>query len=325
MALISRRNLLSVGAAAGAAALLPRRLLAFSGTPRSSAPRPATLSAGGLLAVTPVSDPSSVTVVDRLFPGLLADDGFQQLRSMSFLVTNLTNHAIRAFSSRWILTAPGGSREMTIMHYFHPRAGRLGRKRMHWGMKGDRTRLTGKVPIIKRGATRLVTPFFNWSPKFYKVHGTPDWAELFRDRARPEVRLSSLTSPGTGVTMTIVAAITHDYAAVGPQSEDLARVFSVTRNAEHDEAVSVLRQVSAGASPAEVRNHLRRDASGLAFDIQATSDLYYRVRQRQAKVLLRRLEKARWDRFQRTLQYLANQPETQIRKLDSVSPDACIT
>jgi hypothetical protein len=118
--------------------------------------------------------------------------------------------------------------------------------------------------------------------------------------------------------MRIDQAITADYATVGSVDQNLTRVFCVTRNAEHDEAVSVLKRISAGASPEQVRNQLSRDASGLGFDIQPISDLYYRVRQRQANVLLRRLKKARWDQFLRTLEYLRNQPKTKAHSISVV-------
>jgi hypothetical protein len=315
MTLISRRDLISAGVVVGASALLPRQLFALSGKSGESAAQSATSSVGDFLAVSPVSDPSSAIVLNGLFPGLLPDPGFEQLRPVAFLVTNLSRSSVRAFSTHWIFTTPGYTREMSLMHYFHPRAGYMGRKRMHWGTTGNRTRLTGRIPIIKAGATRLVTPFFNWSPSFYKQHGDLDWGKLLRRRARPEVVLSDLAKPGASVAMTISAAITKDYAWVGPDGQELARVFSVTRNAEHDEAVSVLKRISAGASPEQVREQLRHHASGLAFDIQPSSDLYYRVRQRQAKVLLRRLKKARWDQFLRTLEYLRKQPPTRTHPI----------
>jgi hypothetical protein len=309
---ISRRDLISAWLSAGAAAILPGELL-----PRQSpGAQAAELSTTSLLRVSRVSDPSSVPTVNRLFPGLLGDDGFQPLRLAAFLVTNAGKQNIRAFSSHWIITTSRGRSELTIMHYFHPRAGRIGRKNVHWGIKGNRTRFTGSVPIIRAGSTRLVTPFFNWSPSYYRNHGSPDWPKLLSRRARPEVMLLDVAGPGASVTMTIVGVIIHSSAA-GPDAKNLARVFSVTRNAEHDEAVSVLRRVSAGASAGQVRDQLRCDGGGLAFDIQPNSDLYYRVRQRQAKVLLRRFQKARSDQFRRTLEYLASKPKTNIHTISA--------
>jgi hypothetical protein len=108
--------------------------------------------------------------------------------------------------------------------------------------------------------------------------------------------------------MGIVGAIMNDYVTVGPDDDDLAWVFCVTRNAEHDEAVSVRSQILMGASPEQIKEQLRRDAPALDFDIQ--SALYYKIRKRQARVLLRGLNNVPWGEFLKTLEYLRNQPRT---------------
>jgi hypothetical protein len=315
MNLISRRRVISAGAVAGAAAFFPPFFsdFLFGG----SAVQAANLSAGNLLAVVPVSNPSSAVSVNKLFPGLLSDPGFQKFLPMAFLVSNVSNKPIRAFSSRWTVTDLNGQHQMDVMHYFH-RRGERGAAGVYWGIKGNRTRFTGRVPVIKAGATRLVTPFFNWSPSFYKKNNNPNWTQILQRRSRPEVDLSELGSEGTSVTMMIGGAITHDGKSLGPYDQDLARVYRVTRNAEHDEALAVLTMVTAGASQAQIKEQLLFHGSGLAFDIQPNSDLYYRVRQRQAKVLLRRLNKARSDQFVKTLEYLKNRSRTNTRSVSLV-------
>jgi hypothetical protein len=314
MSKLSRRDFIGVGVAAGAAAVFPRKVLAYTRVTDASSQDAAAVSQ---LVVQPLVDAASASRMNRLFPGLLDDQAFQQVRPVAFLVTNTGKTSIRAFSSHWTIATPAGNSEFSLMHYFHPRAGYEGRKRMHWGITGNRTRRTGRISIIKAGATRLVTPFFNWSPAYYAEHNSPDWNKLLRRRTRTDVNLSALASPDSRVTMTIVAAITRNYSAVGPQSQQLARIFSVTRNAEHDEALSILKRVREGDSAEEVRKLLRKHSSGLAFDIRPESDLYFRVRQRQAKVLLRRSQKARWDQFVRTLEYLRNQPKTVVHPVVS--------
>jgi hypothetical protein len=211
------------------------------------------------------------------------------------------------------MTTLSGKSEMTVKHYFHPR---LGSEGLRWEEKmGNKAFFTGKVPVIKAGATRLVTPFFGWSPGFYKENNKPDWTKLVLRRR--EVTLSELASEDTGVAMRISAAITNDYASVGPDDEYLARVFCITRNAEHDESVSMRRIIATGASPDQVKDQLRRDGAGLDFHIRPNSALYYRVRQRQARVLLRRLKRANWEQFLETLVHLRNQPKTRRRPLQS--------
>jgi len=113
--------------------------------------------------------------------------------------------------------------------------------------------------------------------------------------------------------MIIDAAIMDDCAAVGPHDQHLAAGFCVTRNAEHDQAVSVRKRISAGATQEQVAESLRRDVKGVDFKFQTNSpydNIYYTVRRRQAAVLLRRLQNAGWDEFLETLEYLRSQPKT---------------
>jgi hypothetical protein len=321
---ISRRKVLSLGVAAGAGALLPRHLAAavlqrrlFWDSLADPAAQPGTLTASNLIAVAPVSDPSSEVVLENLFPGLLSDSGFQQFRPVAFLVSNVSNKDIRAFSSHWRVTTTSHQFELAIMHYFHPHA------RQESTNKNESRPLffTGDIPAIRAGATRLVTPFFSWSPSAYEDSGTPNWTQLVR--RRPAVVLSQLAEPGCSVTMLIDGAITKDFASVGPNDEDLAGFFCVTRNAEHDEAISVLRLIAAGASRERLRDQLGRDALRFLYDVPPSrSSRYYtaycKVRQRQATVLLRRLRMP-WDKFLKTLEYLRSQPKTQIRTLGSTA------
>ena len=314
MQLISRRKLITVGAAAGASAFLPSLFteIGFG----DAVVQAATLGVRDFLAVAPAANPSSAVILNRHFPGLHADSGFQPLLPLAFLVTNVGSRDILAYSSHWSLSTSSGTKEKSILHYFHPHGGNSAK--MHWGVKGNRTRFTGTLPAIKSGASRLVTPFFNWSPSYYSKNNSQNWTELLRQRSRPGFAVSDLANSGATVTMKVDAAVTSDFTAVGPRADNLAKIIRVTRNAEHDEAVSALWRVSTGASPAQVRVHLSRDASGLTFDITPETDLYYRVRQRQAKVLLRRLNHARWDQFLRTLNYMGTTPKTSVTVISAV-------
>ncbi len=129
MSLISRRSVVSLGVLASATSLFPRQLAALL-LPRrlvsegfgDYAVESAT-TVSDLLAVTPACDAPSEVLLNRLFPGILSDSGFQKVRPLSFLVTNVTNEDIRAFSSQWTVTTPNNRYGLTVMHYFHPRAG----------------------------------------------------------------------------------------------------------------------------------------------------------------------------------------------------------
>lgn len=325
MASISRRKVLSVATAAGVVAFLPSRLAAAilpsRVAPNGSAIPPTQsatlLLASDLLAVSHVSDPSSASRLNDLFPGLLADAGFQQFLPAAFLVTNIGVRDIRAFQCRWTITTPNGQGEIITKNFLRPYAGRYRRQLMPWGVKGDDKYFTGKIPVIRAGATRLVTPYFCWNATSYKRPDRLSWEILLRLRSRPEIVLSDLSKPGTSVAMTIDAAILHDCSSVGPNDEDLAMVFCVTRNAEHDEAVAINNARLLGQSQEQLIDQLRRDAIGLEF--QGNSSLYYRVRQRHANVLLSEIDRVSWNRFLDTLDYLRSQPKSRWQRVQSVA------
>jgi hypothetical protein len=304
---ISRRKVLSLGVSAGAvlfsnlpAAILPRQF--FSDRLAGSKAGSGTLGVDDFLRVVPAFGSASDFVLNSVFPGLLSESGFRPFRPMSFLVSNVSNTDIRAFSVYWTVTKSRGEYKFTIRHYKRPRTG-----------PGNKILFTGEVPIIRSGATRLVTPFFNWIPSEYSESDRPDWMKLATKC--PALGLSEPTSAPSDVAMHIDALITDDFASLGPGDEYLAHAFCGSRNAEHDEAVAVRRQIGAGAQQEQVSVYLRREASGVDFDIQSHSALYYRVRQRQAKVLRRRLANAGWEPFISTLEYLRSQPKTRLGRL----------
>jgi hypothetical protein len=266
------------------------------------------------LATKAVLDPSSWPLLDKLFPGFRSTESFQHLGGSSYLVTNTGRKAVRAFSTDWSVTANSTVKTKVNLHYFRPRGQR--KPKMHWGVTGNKTRFTAKVPVLKAGASKLVSPYFAIAPGFYEKNGESLWNKLADPRYRSTFPVSpaKLAASSAVVKMTIDAYVTRNFHVVGPDRANLSRIISVTRNAERDEGISIWALLQKGASPQEIRQTLLGHASGLAFDITPDGDLYYRVRQRQAKVLLRRLKKAPWDKFGRTIVYLKNQPETKIKR-----------
>ena len=215
---VTRREVLSLGVAAGISVLLPRPLAAAhlrgavsSNVLADSPASPSAVTASDLLAVTPEAD--SAVILNTLFPGLLSDADFQPLRPVAFLVSNVTGKDILAFTSNWTITTMCSKDKLTIRHYFRPHAGRE-----------NKTFFTGAVPAVRAGTTVLVTPFFNWSSNSYQNNNDkPVWTEILR--RHPEIVVSELTKAPVNVTMRIVAAITNDYISVGPEDEDQRRHF----------------------------------------------------------------------------------------------------
>jgi hypothetical protein len=317
MASVSRRKVLSLGITVSAAALLPGEMigapLRFSSKALEIVGQIPGPQVSDFLKAIPVSDTAAVALMEDLFPGLTGDSAFQPFAPVAFLVSNVSDRKIHAFCSSWKLVTPKRIYQANIMHYFHPRFHTRERRGQNtWG----RTLLfSGRLPIIEARASRLVTPFFDWGPEAYGQTRDLDWAGM--PSRRPKIVLSELSAPEVGVSMNITAAIIDGYLSVGPNEKALTEAFCVARNAEHDEAVSVRNLVLAGATREQIGERLRRDAVGLDFRPDPGSIFYYKTRQRQAAVLLRRLNSSPWDKFLRILEYLRNQPKTLHRTLES--------
>lgn len=312
MAKLRRREFL---ATAGAAAVgtIATWVIGSKGYARGAAGQPQP-PVGPQLAVRSAADPSVAAVLDEYYPGFRQSQCFQQIGSSCYLVGNVSGKSIRAFSTNWTVTKDGNTQTKVVLHYFRPRGHR--KPRMHFGRTGNKTRFTAKIPILKAGAIKLVSPYFAFTPTFYWKYGTAHWERLLNSPTHSNFPMApAALATGSGSTsMTIDAVLTHNFYVVGPNKADLGKIVRVTRNAEHDEALSILAMITAGAPADAIRTVLQKHAFGMEFDIKPKNDLYFRVRQRQAKVLLRRLKHARPEQFAKTILYLAKQPKTVPRQ-----------
>lgn len=303
--MITRRNLIAAGATAGAVSLLSPVLTKVAVAQTGSAQ---TGSVSGYLSVTPPSDPSFVSQLNKHFPGLLRDPYFQKIQSHAVLISNVSDQTISAYSTHWKVTTTTGGYETIIRHYFHP----LGNyhQTAHPGVRGNKARFTGNVPVHKAGTTRLVTPYFNWSPNFYRKNPTPNWRRILSENASRQFFLYEL-SKSTGVQVSVDAVIVNRNTLIGPDIGNLGMIFRVSRHAEHDVALATRYAVAGGASRDQVKTLLKEIATrSLPAREPANHRVYREVQQRQARVLLRRLNGVANEQFLRTLKYLASQPKT---------------
>jgi hypothetical protein len=172
---MERRKLL-IGAITGSAALLFPRL-SIAAPMQESNPS----QNGGVSSYVSLSLPGSddfQTKLAILFPGLLNDSFFRKIMSHCVMIANLSSQDISAFSTHWQITTAGAGYERTILHYFHPTTKHP--TTVHFGIKGNRTRYTGAVPVLRAGETRLLSPYFNWSPHYWHTHPTPNWKKILQ-------------------------------------------------------------------------------------------------------------------------------------------------
>jgi hypothetical protein len=231
------------------------------------------------------------------------------------LISNVSKEEISAFSTHWRATTSTGGYEATIRHFFHPTDKR--HKSAKFGLKGNKTRFTGKIPMLKAGATRLVTPYFNWSSNHHKKHPHKRWEKIFAEKESRKFFLYELSN-SIDVQVSVDAVIINQKTLIGQDNANLGKTFMITRNAEHDEALETLRLIASGASHEQVKTLLESHISStLPARNRPFHRLYSRVRQRHAKVLLRRLQHSKPGQFLHTLKYLKRKPKTMTVKVVS--------
>lgn len=326
--MITRRKLIAAGAVAGTAAVVSSTLSRGVRVDRARVNEPLSGNIADYVAIMPSSDPEFASALDKSFPGLRNDATFHKIQSHAVLVTNVCGRKINAYATHWKVATATGGYETVMRHYFHPRSkSATNPKKNHFGKKGNRTRFTGKIPALRAGATRLMTPYFNWSSHHYKTHPKPKWKKILAANESRKFCLYEL-SRATAIQVSVDAVIVGNKSLIGPNISKLGKRYQATRNAEHDAAVATLKALAAGASTQDVKQLLKRlgkgktsaptnePQSGLAKPSAAPSNpirrLYHQVCRRQAHVLMRRLQKATPDQFKHTLIYLKKQPKTHI-------------
>jgi hypothetical protein len=308
--MLSRRKLITAGAAAGAVSLFPSPIIEAAAGGQVQGSQSASVS--DYLTVMAPTDPNFGFKLDQLFPGLSSDPIFQKIQTHAVLVTNVSKKKIRAYSTYWTVTTPTGAYETPLRHFFHPSSNR--KRSAHFGKKGNKTRFTGKVAAIKPGATRLVTPYFNWGPFKYKNHPKPKWEKIITEKTSRQFFLYEL-SKATSVEVTIDAVVLNRHKIIGPDRASLGKRYGLIRNAEHDEALSVHQLLVKGASLDEVATHLKKQLSvPLPPRSHQFRYLYRAVRRRQAHLLLRRLYLGGPEKFVKTVDYLRKKHRTVFKK-----------
>ncbi len=310
--MLSRRKLIATGIATGAATLLQARPAGAARVGQASS-----LEVGSVedfVSVTSPSSPGFASKLEELFPGLLKDPYFQKIQSHSVLISNIGSKPINAYSTHWAVGTASGGYEAMLLHYFHPTSRRP--RAMHFGVAGNKTRFTGQIPAIKAGSTRLVTPYFNWSPTYYRNNPKPDWKKILSASASRQFFLQEIAK-STSVQVTVDAVIVDHSQVIGQDRAGLGAVYSTTRNAERDEASQLLGFARGGSSRAQMLAVVSQHAS-VPPPARDGNHLYNAVRIRQAAVLLRRLNKARPEQFTRTLEYISSKPVTTISSQSSV-------
>ena len=270
---LSRREVLAAGGAFLASAAVGATPLRKVFATRKSQ----VLASGGrMVLLTRSSDPNFATQLDSLFPGLAQDSIFQTISPVAVLVTNSSGIAIKAISLEWSITSASTVSRQSYFFYLRP---------------GTKALLSGQRAIIENGKTRLISPFFSWNPKRFRSGGSPRWGKILNgSKARKSLVQQLQGAPVIDVKVS--AAVYGDHVVIGPERANLAKHFRIRRNAEHDEALSLLKTVNPSsvsrpemASALRHHKHIRAIAGSKVPKADVKRHLYYHSRKIQAKRL----------------------------------------
>jgi hypothetical protein len=205
---------------------------AFSAFAQSQATRSLTL-------ITP-EQPDFEAVLSSNFPGIQEFDAYQVVSPFLVVLRNDTSHPAEAYAIMWETRALDGHilrvQNQYIQKHSSPR--------------------TESRPF-KPGEVRLLSAWFTLSPHQYNVQHD-DIARLLSSMASSSKIISQ--HQFTSVTPTVDAVIYDDGGITGTDRFQLSLRYQCLRDAERDEATSVLQLMEANTPSQAIIDHLRQDA-----------------------------------------------------------------
>lgn len=284
---VSRRKLLITGGAALAIPVLLNANLPAKAdaTSLTTSDRKVTVVSG--------SDNQFSSAVEALYPRLVSDPVFQKIVHLAVLVTLHSGPGIRAYSIAWAVKTPTGTYQTALFSYVSPGSAAKGFSVSTLG--------SARQEILRAGQSRLITPFFNWTPAYYLANPRPNWSTLLKAE-EPGAFLVSESATASEVTVSLDGAVFSDWKILGPDKHNLQRRLRSKRNAEHDEALVVHRLMKKGASDSAITAALQ--AKGSAEKSWPSNDpqrWYEQSRRLQAQILLRAFTETDRTTFTRAL------------------------
>jgi hypothetical protein len=294
----TRRQVILGGAATivslGILGTRPASLLA------SIAPEKSRHSLRDLLHVMHPASASFDAVLDKHYPGLTSLSGFDTARPLTLIIRNKSKRAILALSATWSVIASSGTQNLHSYGSFF-RSTKL--------LKASRS---GQYPVIKPEKLCILSPFFCWTPSRYRKVASPLAVVTVLRESPIKNQLSLDAAVAASVRGRLDAAIASPQLLLGPDRAGLGSLFRITRNAEHDEALSLLQaSVSRGSLRAALVEH-----SNAPLEPQVSLDewLYRRARIRYAGLLQRALRRTDQASLQKLLEAVKASPPTVLTR-----------
>jgi hypothetical protein len=283
---ISRRTLIHNALVVGGVAFLApgaestRAFFSPKNPKQSTIPMSAQgLSVGGrTVSLVAASDDSFASQMGSQFHDLQSDRQFQSIGHVAALLTNVNGPTIRAISCTWDITTPNGV---------------FRQRRLHYSPASPRALITAQRPFLVKSSTRLLTPFLTWSVDRARI--TTNWTKVLGQKTW-QVNLLQQIKQATSVAVRIDSILYNDWTAIGTDDGNLAKHIAAKRNADRDEAVSVLQLMDGDPDPGQIAGLLKQHKSIQGFGLTSvpttnTSDYWYwNARTKQANALLWRFK-----------------------------------
>lgn len=301
--LISRRSMfIPVGGAQNSSASA-----AASGSAVVVTPAASLLSAPDRAVVAiSASDNGFQAAIAASYPGLQLDPTFQQIAPLALLVTHQKGPAIRAHSVAWNITTPTGQYTGAQFYYIHPGS----------PAKGGSLNTLRSAPraILRAGQSRLVTPFFSWTPAYYQRNPKPDWGAILNSGTGGF--LASQLPAATQLNVSLDGVVFSDWKIAGPDQHNLNKRLRSRRNAEHDEALVAYRLLKADAPDSMVAETLEAHGSAARSSQQKHPAYWYQqARRYQAQILLQSFQNTDRTQFRKAIHRLVTQKKTVITSM----------
>ena len=284
---VTRRSLIKGALGVMAVQLIPEGL---SATLLASAEFP------GITRILP-SDPTFLEVLNTHFPGHSNSEAF---RLMKDHMVNFKNHSGRrlwAASIHWAITSKTGAQHTLTSHYSIRSRKALSTAK---GYKGQYRLRTGGRPIVTPHGYFIATPFYLCSSSSYRkaVAKRPPEAMFEKEISKRRHLVARLfrtqTPPLSSGTLFASAFENGEYYSIGNERSTnfFLKHFFSKRNAEQDEANSILKLIQKGHTHAELRRKLKRRKLAKMKPVSADHPrVYAKTRKRYAGLILRHLKK----------------------------------
>ena len=243
----------------------------------------------GLTLVSP-ADPDFTNLLDNNFNGISSLPDYQALRPFLAIVRNESPQVFKAYSVAWNIQGESGVSHLVSVQYVFRHLAPANQNK-----------------VLRPGSLRLLSPLFNLSPQEYRENH--DFIHRYPASTLPPFR-------SVRIDASVDGEIDSDGTADGPNLTHLHELYKATRNAEHDEAVSLLARLRGPAIPtnpsvllsADLSEAHRYDEVAKMRYIQGhpTADFYKAARAQSALEFLALFRQKGYARLVEKLNLLAN-------------------